>query len=1305
MLFDYKTFDPTKQNAIIEASAGTGKTFSVQEIVKKLVFNDKYNKAQDAYKEEIANDNLKKVLIVTFTEKATGELKDRIRKELEAELENRKEANLDSTSLSVNFDINSFNIFTIHSFCQNSIKEFCVDANLPIGLSVITNERYYLSNFIDNYIREGDIYLEIDDFINRDKKIKLDDLKNRFIDVIGKYNSDESIISLKYLENKSFNDYYAIDSVFKSHCDNLHKSSNPILKAYHSFLSTLTDFSVINQSFTYNKNFSFDDPNLNSIYSYFLSVRNQSIRNTGFCGNTFNDMLEHDRLNGNILNKHYNDLLVSNNPKAILLAYLICAASSLSKINFDMRSKHSLTSLTSSDKKENDALEYISNISSNTLKKDDAPDRYLVVKYIKDLYNKWQDEKLKNKQQSFNDMIQSVRERLATNPNFKKALQEKYEFAIIDEFQDTNQLQFDIFKSIFMEDNNHRIIVVGDPKQSIYQFQGADLNVYDKAKNELLKHSIVKGELYELKTNWRSTEDIVNSCNDFFKNDYFSRNIKISTYNISFTTSNYSGCGREVSYLGKPIDAFWVGGRLNPETSKFEGVDPDIYSEQLVKQIIDFCSYIPGTKQTKLQIKPKNEIDEDGNSIPQPFKNVTFSDFTILYKTRTEAEHIERVLNRCGVPFIKFKDKKLFSSRECAHFMALLEAVDAIDFTGSNRGLFRKALFTDFFNLSLSQIADEKYNRDDNDEMNLLLSWRELAKERKWENLVEHIIEDSNITKRLCTTDKIQSLAIYKQLADYIISYLYDNNTISNLINSLKDSAKGSTEDNEEGTVEVGVDLNSVKLMTIHASKGLQFPIVCSIAGSRKKYLQSMSYIYHDDKNRKISFEPKDSDVDDFLEFKRLIYVDYTRAEYLMLIPYYFNTSSNTLGSILVKDTEKYIDPTNSPANRFRKLICEEITYKDYKNLKDQVKDILEQTVKINDEIKDSIEKTSGIKHKTQKEQMDILSSLRSISFIKRSHKYSYSDLAHGDDKTDNPLDSGETPLKNDEDNNEISISDFDRDALPVKGIYKEIEPNEIPANFPKGKEIGSALHKIFENADFTDYKSRGVNDSKLEVIIKKAFKEFKLKEPESNSDTMKYVIEMVYSVLNSNLKVINGSKEIACEPFKLSSISKMNKKEEVDFNFNIFKNRQLYEYFNGSIDLLFRRKYDGGGYYSILDWKSDSLNETDLKNYYEFDYLKAHTTKHYAIQRVLYSYSLIKWLNKKYKETDLEITFNKHFGGVYYVYIRGCSENTGNGIYSQTWKKFKDLEDAYKEIVSSLIIKDETNILKLGGLKDDDIL
>lgn len=80
-------------------------------------------------------------------------------------------------------------------------------------------------------------------------------------------------------------------------------------------------------------------------------------------------------------------------------------------------------------------------------------------------------------------MIRVVKESVLDNESeLLKCLRNKYSYAIIDEFQDTNQLQFDIFSKVFMCEN-HNIIVVGDPKQSIYSYQGADIKVYQKAIN------------------------------------------------------------------------------------------------------------------------------------------------------------------------------------------------------------------------------------------------------------------------------------------------------------------------------------------------------------------------------------------------------------------------------------------------------------------------------------------------------------------------------------------------------------------------------------------------------------------------------------------------------------------------------------------------------------------------------------------------------------------------------------------------------------------------------------------------------
>ena len=132
-----------------------------------------------------------------------------------------------------------------------------------------------------------------------------------------------------------------------------------------------------------------------------------------------------------------------------------------------------------------------------------------------------------------------------------------------------------------------------------------------------------------------------------------------------------------------------------------------------------------------------------------------------------------------------------------------------------------------------------------------------------------------------------------------------------------------------------------------------------------------------------------------------------------------------------------------------------------------------------------------------------------------------------------------------------------------------------------------------------------------------------------------------------------------------------------------------------GFIDLLFVRTINGQKYYSILDWKSDMLEN----NNYTPEALKEKVDNDYSIQRVLYSYCLIQWLKQFYGEgtaenlSESEI-FEKHFGGIYYAFIRGTEGGTPKGIYAQTWNSFNDLASAYQKVKDLMskpsIIKEE---------------
>ena len=166
--FDIATFDQ-RYNYAIEASAGTGKTHSIIGIVNKIIKDEP--------------DIFKKILIVTYTEKAAGELKNRIKTDV------------------AGVDINDANIYTIHSFCKNTIKEFGVTANLPLNLDLVSE--LDLKAFTEKYFREGAILKASIALAELGYEVNLNSIKESFIAGISKYyldgnnNEDEEIIYLE----------------------------------------------------------------------------------------------------------------------------------------------------------------------------------------------------------------------------------------------------------------------------------------------------------------------------------------------------------------------------------------------------------------------------------------------------------------------------------------------------------------------------------------------------------------------------------------------------------------------------------------------------------------------------------------------------------------------------------------------------------------------------------------------------------------------------------------------------------------------------------------------------------------------------------------------------------------------------------------------------------------------------------------------------------------------------------------------------------------------------------------------------
>ena len=1164
-LFSIKNFDPNK-NYVIEASAGTGKTYNIVEMVDKLV---------NTY-----NEDLNSILIVTYTEKAAGELKSRIRDKIK------------------NTDVDNAPIYTIHSFCQSAIKEFGLSANLPLNLNVIDDSE--MSKFADRYLREGEIIKDISTIISAGRDVNIDSLKDIFIQATNKY----------YLDM----DWQEDDTIVSLEESSLNKESI-------EFLSSVSKAETIEDLFI-------KYPKMEAYYKILLHSNEEKSR--AFAGVLYDSFSQNTKLSFN--GTSYN-------------------ASGKWPIN-------------SEDK---EAFEYFKKVKVSLT--GFSVTRVLINIYLKDFYIKWQLEKEANKNQTFDDMIRYVREAILHDDKLKNKLKTKYKRAIIDEFQDTNQRQFDIFRHIFMEDDEHKIIVVGDPKQSIYSFQGADINVYYNAVKAIEARG---GVLCMLNKNYRSTKDMVVSCNKLFNYYDFTGTefVDCNFLNVADGDSDI----HEVKYNNENTNAFWiVRKKFNPPLNNSESINNEVqkiidccsYDENketelqdskesyvplndsefaniAVQQIIDCCSYDENGK-TKLQVRKKDT---------KQFRNVSFKDFAVLARTSREMASIEKALKNAGIPYLRYKDTNLFLGNECEHWITVLEAINVIDFTGKNRRKLKKALFTKFFGLSIKEIDSEKYNQDDSVEVEMINRWKQYVYKCDWENLIEDIIISSGITERMKSLKEIQSLGIFKQIGNYCIEYLSSGKSLNDLIRNLTNLSKGGDfeGDNQNGTiVEKSTNFDCVQIMTIHASKGLQFPVVIGVCGFRKPFNHGTVFTCHKvneetgETKQKLIFSRDDTYVqEEIAEWKRLFYVAYTRSQFVMILPSYVEYGAKFLATS-IKNFE------NNHKDSYRLIVGK--TEK-YKVLREKTSEILSNTnKKVDDESKD--------------DQHSVLKQLIKDSYAKKSYKHSYSSLSHEE----------ETIVDEEETNKEGIIEEglamFDKLSKVVNVNYDDQHsPITLASDYPRGAKLGTALHEVFEILDFSNHQER------LELIINRCFLNQGVIAKDEWIESTKLIVE---NVIHATLPIVHGS-NVTNESLQLKEITLENKKDEVEFNFNLLKGR-LKNYCNGFVDLIFKN----GDYYSIVDWKSDNLSE-DFESYSKVDSLKKHVDDCYSIQRVLYSYCLIKWLKMYMPTLSEQEIFDKHFGGIYYVFLRGCNSNTGNGIYCQTWNSYSDLEKSFNEIINAKV-------------------
>ena len=776
---------------LIEASAGTGKTYSLAILALRLVCERKML--------------LKEILMVTFTNAATAELEVRIRRFIrEAYRYMVHNQNTDKTirdavdnavlntsreTVTLNLwnavrNLDETSVMTIHSFCQGTLGEFQFETDNVDKTEVIQD----LSDLAGH---------EVNEFWRREISV-LDPL---ILCYLCKHISKSKILVVihKVLNNKHFNGRTVSDVIEREAVKLLDEAWVNAKKSYENHV--LNDFESI--------------------------AKRAASKKTAF----------------NFINKCQND------PKKFIEEFRKVRENDYSKEVFQ---------------EEREMLDEIDEaLGGITLLMNEYCNILLkraVEKIIPDIHEKMKVMNLV----SFNDLISSVHVAMRKG-KLTIPLNLKYKAVFIDEFQDTDKLQYEIFAGIFQ--GKAIMFYIGDPKQSIYAWRSADLPTYLQARKD-----IGVDNCFSMDSNFRSTPQMIAAMNKFFRADdgfdVFSSNEIVYRRTIypEDLPANFHG---ELTHGIKPVVPITVINKCN------------------LDQIADFT----GTEILRL-LTDKDFIIKDKND---ESRHVSPSDITVLVRSGNQGKVIKSRLSVLGIPAITLDDQKVLESDEVKQVMKIMRAV-----IRPNRKSINSFLADEFMGYDLQKLQhldDEK----------LLGVFTELKE--SWMNsgiydmLFSFLNEFSMIEKCLSQegTGGQRSLTNIFQ----IMEILHDAEVRKQLKpDELYAWIEKSSHDrcsDDEYQQRIESDENAVQIMTIHKCKGLTFNIVFNPYLDFHKHSTDGGITFRDNDGSYIFTYDADGDAlrlyekQLLQENKRLIYVAMTRAVYKT----YINSNSYYAGSEL----------------------------------------------------------------------------------------------------------------------------------------------------------------------------------------------------------------------------------------------------------------------------------------------------------------------------------------------------------------------------------------------------------------------
>ena len=830
--------------------------------------------------------------------------------------------------------------------------------------------------------------------------------------------------------------------------------------------------------------------------------------------------------------------------------------------------------------------------------------------------------------QSFDDMIAAVEESLdpEKNPDADTcltALRTRYRCGIVDEFQDTDPLQWRIFRRIFLAGGTSKLFIVGDPKQAIYAFRGSDLPTYLHAAKEMTKlHDACE---YPLDQNWRSEQDLLDALNCLFGDgEWFPRASGIQYHPVHAPDADLRATRVEKDVTNRAALTI---------------VDLSLYDRLKVahKQYVRFVAHEIQRLLTGDGSQPALSFGHKTN----PVRPIHAGDIGVLVMKRAEAEPLTQAFDRAGIPYSFYKQTGLWQTDEAMHLEVLLQTLARPD----DRSALRKALLTCFFRVKPNELLRTSDVPALHSTRQLFQAWIGHAENRQWSALCRSLLEDTGLLFLTPVGGDngpmrtfVANIATLQHLLAAVAQAGHGRNLdLSGILEWIRD-LRAQRETGEADLVPIEAERSKVQIMTIHAAKGLEFPIVFLAGGFTQRSGIAGPILYRDEQDRVVfDLSPNEEACmrvkeEQLSEQRRLLYVALTRPMLKLYVPKVKLTTrsrqhAGPVGTVLLPALDQ------SCPDKLGPLIAEVVTpplaisAAAMPSKPDPATAfVAKSTFTLDGPLFPAMDGQLGRRRIV----------VRSFSSMARHH---LSHVGEGASFGDQPA--------------------------PIEDEVASPADHEDPL---RGPVFGDMVHKVLQVIDFAEVARAGVPEDLcrvgtharriLDKVIKADVAQLRTRTPLAQLEeaARRQIAHLVWHSLNTPLSAVG------C---RLGELARKDRLHEVEFLFpertgssDPRKTRPEEGFVTGYMDLLFRR----GDRYFLLDWKTNLLpgygREQLERSMMESDYHR---------QYRLYLHAAQRWLRRVHGP---KFDFLEHFGGVYYLYVRGMNgrdESTGVFFHSAT--------------------------------------